>query len=119
MTEMKTLTGGCHCGAVRYEVEVDPGSSIECNCSHCQKKGFILAFAPRQNFRLLSGEEQLVEYRFYKHQIDHRFCRTCGTQSFAYGTAPDGSAVAAINLRCVDGVDLATLHPQKVDGRSF
>lgn len=119
MTGMRKIEGGCHCGAVRYEAEADLASVIECNCSHCQKKGFILGFTPREKFRLLSGEEKLTEYRFYKHQIEHRFCRDCGTQAFAYGAMPDGTPIAAINLRCVDDIDLASLNPQQVDGRSF
>lgn len=119
MTEMKTLTGGCHCGAVRFEAEADPRQAMECNCSHCQRKGFILTFTPAEKFHLLSGADKLTEYRFNKHAIAHRFCSVCGVQAFGMGTAPDGTETAAINLRCIDDIDLATLSPQKVDGKSF
>jgi hypothetical protein len=119
MTDMKTLAGGCHCGAVRYEAEADLGEAMECNCSHCEKKGFVLTFTPVENFRLLSGADKLIEYRFNKHAIAHRFCSMCGAQPFAIGSTPDGKRMAALNLRCVDGIDLAALNPQKFDGRSI
>ncbi|MPZ55415.1 MAG: GFA family protein [Rhizobiales bacterium] len=119
MTGVQTLAGGCHCGAVRYEAEADLGQTMACNCSHCEKKGFILTFTPVEKFRLLAGEEKLAEYRFNKHAITHRFCTACGVQAFAIGVAPDGKPMAAINVRCVDGVDLAALKPQKFDGRSL
>lgn len=119
MTE-KTYRGGCHCGAVRFEAEADlSGMVIECNCSHCEKKGLILTFTPREKFRLVSGEDKLTEYLFNKHQIAHRFCSVCGAQPFAYGEMPDGTKTAAINLRCIDGIDLSGLEPQKIDGRSL
>jgi hypothetical protein len=116
---MTKLAGACHCGAVRYEAEADPGQAMQCNCSHCEKKGFILTFTPVENFRLLAGEARLTEYRFNKHQIAHRFCSACGAQPFAFGTNPDGTQMVAINLRCVEGIDLAALTPQKFDGRSL
>lgn len=118
-TGTKTITGGCHCGAVRYEAEADLGKAVECNCSHCAKKGFILTFTPADKFRLISGEEKLSEYRFNKHLIAHRFCSNCGVQPFGFGAQPDGQQMAAINLRCVDNLDIATLAPQKVDGKNF
>jgi hypothetical protein len=114
-----TVTGGCHCGVVRFEAEADLAHTMQCNCSICQNKGLILTFAPREQFRLLSGEDQLAEYRFNKHVIAHRFCTVCGVQPFAYAASPDGKAMAAINVRCVDGVDLETLTPQRFDGRSL
>lgn len=118
-TGMTTIVGGCHCGAVRYEAEADLRNVVECNCSHCQTKGFILAFTPSEKFRLISGEKKLTEYRFNKHAIAHRFCSDCGVQPFGLGSQPDGQQMAAINLRCVDDLDLATLEPQKIDGKNF
>ena len=104
---------------MRFEAKVDLSQTMECNCSHCEKKGFILSFTPRENFRLTRGEDQLAEYRFNKKQIAHLFCRTCGVQPFGYGETPDGAQMAAINVRCLDGVDLKALTPKPVDGRSF
>ncbi len=114
-----THTGGCHCGQVRYAVTLDLTQAISCNCSICTKQGFIWAFAPIGQFRLDSGDGMLTEYTFNKHVIRHQFCRHCGTESFARGKAPDGSEVAAINVRCIDNVDIGALEPKPVDGRSF
>ncbi|MBB5518025.1 GFA family protein [Amphiplicatus metriothermophilus] len=119
MSDMKDVTGGCHCGAVRFEAKVDLSQTNVCNCSHCEKKGFVLSFTPRENFRLLQGEDQLTEYRFNKKKIAHVFCKTCGVQAFAWGEAPDGAQMAAVNARCIDGVDLKALTPVQIDGRSF
>ena len=60
----ETYEGGCHCGAVRFSCEADLSTVLECNCSHCSKKGFLLVFVPQQQFRLTSGEDKLTEYRF-------------------------------------------------------
>jgi hypothetical protein len=116
---VQTFTGGCQCGTVRYEVAADLGSTITCNCSRCGRLGSILTFAPAPSFTLLSGEGAMTDYQFNKHVIHHLFCATCGIQSFARGTGPDGSEMVAVNVRCLDGVDIETLSPQAVDGRSF
>jgi hypothetical protein len=113
-------SGGCQCGAVRYEVDVDLDNTITCNCSRCGKLGSILAFAPAQAFSLKSGEGAMTDYQFNKHMIHHLFCKTCGIESFARGKHPkDGSEMVAINARCLDGVDPLALSPKFVDGRSF
>ncbi|KQX24854.1 MULTISPECIES: GFA family protein [unclassified Sphingomonas] len=112
--------GSCHCGKVAYTVDADPpGQAMACNCSHCRRKGFLLAFFPAAQFRLERGEDELTSYFFHKHAIEHRFCSTCGTQPFAMGKMPDGSAMAAVNLRCVESIDPDALEIQKVDGASF
>jgi hypothetical protein len=115
---MQTYSGGCQCGKVRYEVQVDIGEVIACNCSRCARLGSLLAFAPAGQFRLISGAEDLTSYEFNKHMIRHKFCATCGIQSFALGTNPKtGAEMAAINVRCLDGVDADALKVRKVDGR--
>ena len=111
--------GGCQCGAVRYEVSVDLENTITCNCSRCQRMGFVLAFAPQADFQLKSGEQHLTEYLFNRKAIRHLFCSTCGVESCAYGTMPDGSPTVAINANCLDGVDPRALKSHHVDGRSF
>ena len=68
--------GSCHCGAVAYDVDVDITNLVSCNCSRCQRLGSVLAFAPRDSFRLLSGEDNLTEYLFNRKVIRHLFCRT-------------------------------------------
>src|SRR6185437_1015772 len=113
-------SGGCQCGKVRYEVDMELGEVISCNCSRCGRLGSLLAFAPENRFKLLSGERDLTKFEFNKHMIEHQFCSTCGIQSFAMGLNPKtGAKMAAINVRCVDGVDVDVLTVKKVDGRSL
>jgi hypothetical protein len=115
---MARYSGGCQCGKVRYEVDLDLQEVIACNCSRCAKVGHLLAFAPAENFALLAGDDAMSEYQFNKHVIHHMFCSTCGIQSFARGTRPnDGAAMVALNVRCLDGVDVDSLPVKKVDGR--
>ncbi len=119
MTELKTYEGGCHCGKVRYEVKLDLSQpTIACNCSICQKTGTMLSFVPVDSFTLKSGEKDLTNYQFNKKVIHHLFCSTCGVRSFARGTGPDGREMRAINVRCLDGVNLEQLKVMNYDGRS-
>ncbi|MBH1999031.1 MAG: GFA family protein [Sphingomonadaceae bacterium] len=114
-----TYQGSCHCGAVTFSVDADPPTeAMTCNCSHCSRKGLVLTFVPADQFALNSGEDRITDYLFYKHNITHQFCKTCGTQPFALGKSPNGP-MRAINLRCVPEVDIASLTIQHVDGASF
>lgn len=111
--------GGCQCGAVSYDVDVDIDQAVTCNCSRCKPMGFVLAFAPRDKFVLNAGEDATTHYSFNTGTIDHRFCSTCGVESFAFGTMPDGVEMAAINVNCLEGVDPRALDPKQVDGKSM
>ncbi|WP_374310108.1 GFA family protein [Dongia sp.] len=111
-------TGSCHCGQIRFQVEGDFEQVVECNCSHCSRKGYLLWFVPQDKLRIGSPELRTTIYQFNKHVIDHHFCPTCGCAPFGFGTAPDGSKTAAINVRCLEGVDLASLKRIPYDGRS-
>lgn len=114
-----THKGGCHCGNVRYSVEIARFEPvISCNCSICQKRGSLLTFVPADRFTLEKGEGALTEYLFNKHVIHHKFCSTCGILSFANGKGPDGRAMVAINVRCLDDIDLKALEIIEFDGRS-
>lgn len=115
----KTYTGGCHCAKVRYEVTTELGTVMSCNCSMCSKKNPLLTFVGPEQFKLLSGEEVLRDYLFNEKVIHHLFCGECGVSSFARGTKPDGSAAYAINVRCLDNVDVGALAVRQVDGKSF
>jgi hypothetical protein len=115
----KTYHGGCQCGAVRYDVTMELGEVISCNCSRCGKLGSLLAFAPAQDFKLTAGEGATTEYQFNKRAIHYLFCATCGIQSFARGSMPDGTEVVAVNVRCLDDVDTGGLSVKAVDGRHF
>jgi hypothetical protein len=100
-------------------VTTDPTQAITCNCSKCAKHGLWLTFAPPDQFKLLAGANVPVDYQFNKHVIHHLFCPKCGVESYARGVAPDGKEMYAINVRCLDGVDIATLTPKPFDGRSL
>jgi hypothetical protein len=119
MSEAKSYTGSCHCGKVRYHATLDLGQPVlACNCSICGRSGSYLSFVPASEFHLDSGEDSLSDYLFNKHVIHHLFCKTCGIKSFARGRRPDGSEMVAINVRCLEGVDLTKLEVKQVDGRS-
>jgi hypothetical protein len=114
------LKGSCHCGAITLEVDAaPPGQVMECNCSHCSRKGYLLWFVPREQTRMHAAEGKLGTYHFNKHVIAHHFCTQCGCAPYAAGTAPDGKAMTAVNVRCLEGVDLAALQRVPVDGRSY
>jgi hypothetical protein len=117
---METKTGGCHCGKVRYTVEIDLSKPvIECNCSHCQIKGLLLAFVPESVFKITAGEENLAEYRFNTTRLRHLFCKTCGVESFCFGADSAGNATAAVNVRTIDDIDLSTLVRMPYNGRDI
>jgi hypothetical protein len=93
--------GGCHCGAVRFEVETDDVAEVEdCNCSICSKAGFLHLIVPRSHFKLLQGEDALTVYQFNTGVARHTFCRICGIKPFYVPRSnPDGIDV---NVRCLD-----------------
>lgn len=119
MAEMKTCTGGCHCGMVRFECTTNFAMVTACNCSICTKKGLHFTFLPPESFQLRAGQDNLHEYLFNKHAIRHQLCVDCGVEVFARGRKPDGAEVIALNVNCIDGIDLATLKLTPVDGRSM
>jgi hypothetical protein len=115
-----THHGGCHCGAVRYHAELDLAKpALTCNCSICSRSGTMLSFIPASKFTLEKGGDQLTSYQFNKRHIDHLFCRTCGIKSFARGKGPDGSDMVAVNVRCLDDVDLTAIPTHAFDGKSL
>lgn len=118
MTEKKSYEGGCHCGKVRYRVATDLAPIIECNCSICAKRATLLTFVGNDSFELLSGQSALTEYQFNRKVIHHLFCSACGVASFSRGVKPDGQEMVAINVRCLDGIDLGALTITPFDGKS-
>ena len=116
---MTQVTGGCHCGKLRFEADVDTAKAIECNCTYCAKTGALLSATSRDQFAMTSGDGQSCEYLFHKNVLAHQFCPTCGINVVTYGDSPDGQAMAAINLRCVDGIDLASIDRLPFDGLSL
>lgn len=111
--------GSCHCGAVAFEVEGEIGQVIECNCSICSRKGALLWFVPRDKLHLLTPEDALTTYKWGKERISHRFCSRCGIHPFGEGADPAGNRMAAINVRCLEGVDLAALPVKQFDGKAL
>src|SRR5258706_14665886 len=119
MAETKTYEGGCHWGKVRYRVATDLARVLTCNCSICSKHGLLLNFVAEDQFTQLAGDGTLTEYRFNKHVIQHLFCRACGVESFAVGRGRDGKQMYAVNVRCLDDIDLAALTLTPFDGKSL
>lgn len=116
---MKTYGGGCHCKAVQFEVDLELKEVMECNCSICSKRGWLLTFAPESQFRLLKGEEMLTVYHFNKKMVHHTFCKVCGTASFGRGSDGKGNNMVAINARCLDDADLSTLTINTYNGKDI
>lgn len=112
--------GSCHCGKLAFEVEGKLEGAMSCNCSICQRKGALMWFVPRSQLRWRAppDADALGTYMFNKHVIQHHFCTTCGIHPFGEGKGPDGHAMAAVNIRCLDGVDLAAVPVQHYDGRA-
>jgi hypothetical protein len=112
------IAGSCHCGNIAFEAEGEFATAMECNCSICRRKGALLAFVPRSQFRLATSRENLSSYQFNKHVITHYFCANCGIAPFSEAAMPNGAEMAAINLRCVPEIDIATLTVTQYDGAS-
>ncbi|MGH6841083.1 MAG: GFA family protein [Methylocella sp.] len=110
--------GSCHCGRVAFEVEGDIMQVMECNCSHCSRKGYLLWFVSRQQLKLGTPEAGLSTYMFNKHVIKHHFCGFCGCAPFGFGTDPKGQETAAVNVRCLPNLDRSKLAVVQYDGAS-
>lgn len=117
--ELTHYEGSCQCGAVEYEVDLNLENTITCNCSRCQRMGFVLGFATPENFHLKSGEEKLTEYLFNNKVIRHLFCSICGVESFGYAMMPDGTPAVGVNANCLSGVNPRKLNSQHLDGKTF
>jgi hypothetical protein len=111
--------GSCHCGQVKLAVEGTIDSGMACNCSMCQRKGALLWFVPRKEMQLLTPESDTRAYLFNKHKIKHRFCPTCGIHVYGEAAAPSGEMMAAINVRCIEGIDLDSVPVKHFDGRAL
>lgn len=99
--ELVTYEGGCHCGAVRFQIEVDQHKAYDCNCSICKKKGFLHLNIPPERFTLLRGAENLSTYTFNTGVAKHTFCKTCGIHSFYKSRSHPKDF--DVNVRCLDG----------------
>jgi hypothetical protein len=118
----RTYTGSCHCGAVRYEADLDlSAGTFKCNCSICTKLRNWFAVVQPDAFRLLSDESEIGEYQFGKKTIHHLFCKRCGVGSFGWGMDSKlGGRFYAIKVNCLDDAtvdELAHAPVQYLDGR--
>ena len=118
----KTYSGSCHCGAIRFEADIDlSGGTFKCNCSSCTKFGNWLAVVKPNAFRLLVGESELGDYQYGKKTMHHLFCKRCGVSSFEWGIDKNlGGKFYAVKVTCLDNttadelIDAAITY---VDGR--
>ncbi|HMU67712.1 MAG TPA: GFA family protein [Cellvibrionaceae bacterium] len=110
--------GSCHCGKIAFDVEGEIAGVLACNCSICQRKGSLLWFVPREQLTLKTDPAAMSTYLFNKQIIQHHFCAHCGIHPFGEGVALNGATMAAVNVRCLDDIDLASLPVQHFDGRS-
>jgi hypothetical protein len=108
--------GGCHCGAVAFEVQAPGDIEVsECNCSICAKAGYLHLIVPKTRFRLAKGEDSLTTYEFNTRTAKHLFCRTCGIKSFYVPRShPDGISV---NARCLDPDAIKSMRVVPFNGR--
>ena len=102
---LKTYSGSCHCGAVRFEADLDlSASTYRCNCSICRRNRYWAAIARPEGFRLLAGEGELTEYRFNTRKNQHFFCRHCGVRPFGVGNDTPIGTVIGVNVGCLEGL---------------
>ncbi|MFV8781156.1 GFA family protein [Microbulbifer sp. SA54] len=119
----KTYQGSCHCGAVKYEADIDLGAGTgKCNCSMCTKTREWSAVIKPENFRLLQGDDALSNYQFGSKQVYHPFCKHCGVRSFGKGYVEelggDFVAVYVTALNNIDPRELIDAPVQYFDGRN-
>ncbi|MCP6762371.1 MAG: GFA family protein [Fischerella sp. CENA71] len=117
IAESATYQGGCHCGAVRFQVIVDRHKVDDCNCSICRKKGFLHLIVPQDKFTLLQGDDVLTTYTFNTGVAQHKFCRICGIHSFYIPRShPDSIDV---NIRCLDDDVVTKFEIVPFDGANW
>jgi len=115
---MQTCLGSCHCGRIKFEVEIPQAVDVSrCNCSICKKSGYLHLIVPAERFRLLCGKESLTEYRFHTGVARHLFCEHCGIKSFYIPRShPDG---VSVNLNCLDFPDEIDISINEFDGQNW
>jgi hypothetical protein len=115
---MRTHTGGCHCGRVRFEVLAPARITVsECDCSICSKFGYLHLIVPKEQFKLLSGGDALTTYTFNTGVAKHFFCSACGVKSFYIPRShPDG---VSVNARCIDEGSIESMAIKPFNGRDW
>jgi len=118
MPESKNYTGGCHCGLVRFECTGDLAMVTACNCSICTKKGLHFTFLAPASFHLRAGEDNLKEYLFNKHAIHTSSVPIAASRYLHAAASRMARKVVALNVSCIDGIELAKLQMTPIDGRN-
>ena len=115
---MLICSGGCHCGRVKYEINIPEKILVNrCSCSICQKSGYLHLIVPANRFKLICGEEDLLEYRFHTGVARHLFCSVCGIKSFYVPRSHPESF--SVNLNCIDLPDEVDVTVEEFDGRNW
>lgn len=119
---IQTYKGSCHCGNIRFEVDLDLAEGGgKCNCSMCRKVRNWSASVKPDAFRLLSGADAVTDYQFGTNSMHWPFCKTCGVRPYGHGDIPEvGGAFYSVQLACLDGVlvdDLAAAPMRYANGR--
>ena len=114
---MQKYCGSCHCGAVKFEIETDFPELTTCDCSICRRKNALMVKVHENQFKLLSGEDWLAEYRFQTMTARHFFCKRCGIYPFhRKRITPD---YLGINVFCLDGFDPSGVPVRQTAGASM
>jgi len=115
---MQWHRGGCHCGAVAFEVQSpDEVELIDCNCSMCAKTGYLHLIVPKSQFTLVRGQDVLATYTFNTGAAKHMFCKVCGIKSFYVPRShPNGYSV---NFRCLDAGEFKSIMTTEFDGQQW
>ena len=118
MTDTISHNGGCHCGAVAFEVDAPANVVVQdCNCSLCRMTGYLHLIVPASRFRLVRGEDARLTYTFNTGTARHLFCKHCGIKSFYVPRSnPDGFSV---NLRCVNRSTFESIVIEPFDGANW
>ena len=114
---MRTFKGACHCGRLTFEVRAELGYVVDCNCSICRRTGALWHPAADADLRIVTGEAELALYQFNTRTAKHYFCRHCGIHPFIRPRLDPGRW--AVNVRCIDGVDLASMKVRRFDGQNW
>lgn len=117
---LKTYTGSCHCGVLKFEADLDlTQNTYRCNCSICKRTRFWPAVAKEDGFRIIAGESELTKYTFNSHKNHHFFCKHCGVRAFGVGNDTPMGKMYGVNVGCLDQLtdkELSELPITYVDG---
>jgi hypothetical protein len=116
--KQKKHSGSCHCGDVRFEVDIDATAGSRCNCSICTKTSITGGIVKPSAFVLLTDESKLSMYEWGGKISKRYFCKRCGVHCFARGHLEQlGGDYISVNLNCLDDLDMRDVSLIFWDGR--